>query len=60
MDNATAEGRALRRCLIDASVQQLQNANKRLDQVAREHAARVRPELYTERDLARARGEGKG
>lgn len=59
MDNATPEGRALRRCLIDASVQQLQSANQRLDEVAKEHAQRVRPQLYSAEDLARARGQGK-
>lgn len=55
MDNHSPDGRALRRCLIDASVQQLQNANVRLDEVARAHAARTRPELFTAEDLAAAR-----
>lgn len=55
VDNATPEGRALRHCLIDASVQQLQNANQRLDQVARDHAARHKPDMYTADDLDAAR-----
>ncbi|MCK6503087.1 cyclic nucleotide-binding domain-containing protein [Myxococcota bacterium] len=57
VDNATPEGRALRRCLIDASVQQLMTANQRLDQVAREHAARKRPDLFTPADLEQVRRE---
>ena len=60
VDDASDEGRALRRCMIDASVQQLQNANQRLDEVAREHAARHRPDMYTAQDLEKVRSDPTG
>ncbi|NOY24408.1 MAG: cyclic nucleotide-binding domain-containing protein, partial [Oligoflexia bacterium] len=51
VDDYTPDGRALRRCLINTSVQQLTNANQRLDQVTQAHAARHRPDMYTADDL---------
>ena len=57
VNNATLEGRALRRCLIDATVQQLQQANERLDEENRQAETRMRPDLYTAEDLDRLRAD---